>query len=326
MMESITITGVCERDVDLLLMEELHSSADFRSWFVEVALGRIGHDEFVGVRRSVTHSSGESDLEVAFRTSEGKTLMLLIENKVDAEFQKKQEKRYDERGKDYKALGKCDAYHTIITAPSNYMNNPKTDVFGGKVTFEQIRDWFSQQGQLGERSFYKTELLRCAVDKQSGAEKDPTTTKFWRDYWEFLNGIDPELSMDYPSSKRANATFVNFKPSEVPREKGYKLMHKFNHGRVDLQIAGLGKRLETVRELIDEHLDDGMTIVKSSASASVAIEVPRLKASVRFEEQTEKLSECLAAVRRMLDWFVRTRSAWSDGIIALKAEGKSSDS
>ena len=42
----VSIAGVSERDIDLLLLEEFHSSAAFQVWFVSQVLGAsadLGH-------------------------------------------------------------------------------------------------------------------------------------------------------------------------------------------------------------------------------------------------------------------------------------------
>ncbi len=70
MSTDLNISGVSERDVDLLLLEEFLSSLAFQEWFVAQALGpdvRLGR--LVEAKRSVTDSTGESDLEVAFSDS-----------------------------------------------------------------------------------------------------------------------------------------------------------------------------------------------------------------------------------------------------------------
>jgi len=64
-MPIVKISSVCERDVDLLLLEEFVSSPAFSEWF----LRSVDFTEAMGAtvttgQRSVTASNGESDLEV----------------------------------------------------------------------------------------------------------------------------------------------------------------------------------------------------------------------------------------------------------------------
>jgi len=83
---SVVVHGICERDIDLLLLEELVASADFRVWF----LGELGIRPDATLKqaeRSVSAVSGESDLALTFRAG-GETVRVLVENKVDAPLQR----------------------------------------------------------------------------------------------------------------------------------------------------------------------------------------------------------------------------------------------
>src|SRR4051812_5076572 len=94
----LEIPGVCERDVDLLLLEEFLASAEFGNWFLrKVSNGQASSGALIGARRSVTESNGESDLEVTLKLPDDSTLRLLIENKVGAGLQPQQAERYRSR-------------------------------------------------------------------------------------------------------------------------------------------------------------------------------------------------------------------------------------
>jgi len=99
----ITIAGVLERDTDLLLLEEIIASHDFTSWFVSQINFMDAATAYVAdAKRSVTHSTGESDLEILLIDDAKRTFGILIENKVGAGFQPKQALRYRERAANYK--------------------------------------------------------------------------------------------------------------------------------------------------------------------------------------------------------------------------------
>ena len=98
-MATIEVSGVCERDVDLLLLEELVASRPFFEWF----LGRVGISpsaELIAVARSVTTSNGESDLELTIKLDD-RIRKILVENKIDSIFQPRQADRYCERAAGY---------------------------------------------------------------------------------------------------------------------------------------------------------------------------------------------------------------------------------
>jgi hypothetical protein len=103
MCTTIRIPDVCERDIDLLLLEEFVTSTDFRSWF----LSQIGVEERVSLSeacRSVKTVNGESDLEFTLDGTSG-AVKVLIENKIDASFQPNQPQRYTGRANEYKKSG-----------------------------------------------------------------------------------------------------------------------------------------------------------------------------------------------------------------------------
>jgi hypothetical protein len=67
----ISVAGVCERDVDLLLLEEFIASKSFRKWFLAVVGVQAQSVRLVQAARSVTFSNGESDLELTFESDDG---------------------------------------------------------------------------------------------------------------------------------------------------------------------------------------------------------------------------------------------------------------
>ena len=90
-----------ERDVDLLICSELHSG--------EGPLHRLlvggwngGNAWFGGAWVSYAEPDGETDIAVLFESDSGR-LALLIENKIDAEFQPGQPERYRARAERWKA-------------------------------------------------------------------------------------------------------------------------------------------------------------------------------------------------------------------------------
>ena len=85
-----------ERDMDLLLMEEIAASQDFANLF----LTPIGLTDavVVSVEQSKTDENGESDITVIVEKN-GIKYGLLIEDKIDAIAQENQSGRYHYRAK-----------------------------------------------------------------------------------------------------------------------------------------------------------------------------------------------------------------------------------
>lgn len=307
------IAGVSERDIDLLLLEEFQASPSFQQWFVAQALGTDVHlGSCVAAVRSVTHSTGESDLEITFATDDGTRTQIMIENKVTAGLQPLQAQRYLSRGAEYTARGLCAAFHTVIVAPYRYFGTSETHKgFGGRVTYEQILAWFEEAKHLGERRNYKITLLRSAIDKGTlgyQPEEDAATTDFWRSYWGLALRYAPELEMTEPRSKPSGSGFIHFRPPILPR--GIDIVHKFNFGYVDLHLRDMGKRLNEVRAVLGSRLEIGMTLESATKSAAIRLGVPQLNASMTMAQQEEAAIAGIEAAKRLLAWFLTNKEVW----------------
>lgn len=311
-MPRIAIAGVTERDIDLLLLEEFLSSPAFQEWFVRSALGP---DQPVGrciaAERSVTHTTGESDLEITFDTPTGIT-RFLIENKINAGLQPLQAERYHERGREYVERQLCATVHTVIVAPDRYFGTSGSNKgFDFRLSYEQLREWFHRAEHLGDRRQYKIALLTSAIEKGTlgyQPAEDRPTTEFWRSYWQLARHTAPKLEMREPVSKPSGAGFVHFRPSRLPR--GVSLCHKLVFGNVDLQFARLGNRLNELHSTLESHLEEGMSIANASRSGAIRLVVPKLNPCLPFEPQADHVRTGIEAAAKLLDWALRHRKAW----------------
>lgn len=133
-----------ERDLDLLILEELHSDSGFDRWFGE----HIGLTDFscAAAEHSVSAKSnakwGETDV-LAFYANGSETVAVLIEDKIAAEFQDRQAERYKERAADLVADGKAERTMVILVAPSLYLSSVKDDPWDKQVKLEALHEWFA---------------------------------------------------------------------------------------------------------------------------------------------------------------------------------------
>jgi hypothetical protein len=89
-----------ERDIDVWLAEELRFNAGFARWFLD-KLGLPSTTSVPAYRTRVSVVEGtprETDVEALFRTSDGETVAVLIEDKIKAGFQREQMEDYVKRG------------------------------------------------------------------------------------------------------------------------------------------------------------------------------------------------------------------------------------
>jgi hypothetical protein len=142
MKPTISIPGVSERDVDLLVLEEFVAEPAFRDWLVGHAVGRtVSNAALRSARRSVLQSLGESDLELEV-SLDSRLVRILVENKVRAGLQRDQAIRYAKRAQMHVDRGDCHECHVLIMAPATYFGGSGTRGFARRVTYEELIAWF----------------------------------------------------------------------------------------------------------------------------------------------------------------------------------------
>jgi hypothetical protein len=165
--ETSPLSMVDEQDIDLMLLEELCVSPSFRSWLVETLFGgNLEVGEFQGAWHSVTDpSGGESDLILAFiPPGRDRVTALLIENKIDAPFQPRQDEQYRERGERGRDVGLWHDFHTCLIAPRKYLETNRDVAFDRRITYEEIASWFAAQPE-DARYEMREDLLRGAIER-----------------------------------------------------------------------------------------------------------------------------------------------------------------
>lgn len=307
MVARISIAGVSERDIDLLLLEEFQSSPSFLKWFQDLVFGKNSPRlNFVSARRSVRYAFGEIDLEIVLTDRSGKEVRLLIENKVKAGFQPQQAERYQDSGNSHVASKDGATYYTVLIAPEQYFGkDPSTKGFDKTLTYQKVLDWFKQAAELGARREYKIALLTSAIEKGTiGWQliEDAPVTHFWQAYYALACDIAPELEMKEPTGKPSGAGFIYFRPREhLPR--GFEICHKFKKEHVDLHIKGMGGRLNEVDRALRAHFRHGMKTFSAGVSAAIRVEVPRLDPGRPFSDQQSEARAGLEAAKVLLSWF-----------------------
>jgi len=302
MRSHVTVSGVSERDVDLLLLEEFVASADFLQWFAD-AIGFECPVSFVRGARSVTESIGESDVEISLATGNGERCQWLIENKIGAAFQPRQAERYRERGEAYVKRQECETVRTILVAPAAYSGDGTSKGFDAFVSYEAIAEWFASRVDLGPRVEYKQTILRAAIEKAVHgyqAIADAPVTDFWRAYWQLAREVAPELEMDEPIGKPAGAGFVYFRPSALG--SGVAIVHKLRHGFLDLQFSGMGSQLSALHTRFGGSLLPEMRIARAEKSAVIRQIVPIFRTNEPFESQRAAAIEVLHRARALFHW------------------------
>ncbi len=301
-MPRLEVSGVIERDIDFLLLEEFVADQGFLPWFLK-KLGFSPDWQLQTATHSATTATGETDIELRLASSREKVI-LLLENKIDAGFQPRQAERYRERADGYVAQGRCSRSATVLLAPRAYFSGEGERFgFDHMISYEDILDWFMQAEHLGSRRQAKIVLLDRAIDRGSSGWvmiPDAAVTGFWHKYWELARNLAPELRMKRPDAKPATSTFIYFHPAGLP--KGIHLVHKFSFGIVDLQFAGMAAELKSLREKYGPLLEPAMRFDVAGKSAAVRLTVPPIDVRAPFTESEDAVKEGLEAAQRLSAW------------------------
>lgn len=170
-------TLLAERDMDLLVLEEMLSSDPFKKWLV----GKL-YNGTRQIRRTIGawHTAaleplGSVDILFVFEeTTAGRKCAILIENKIDQPKQNLQAQRYFEFGEKGVEDGLWDEYLTCLFSPQAYFSSLEpSEYFSSYLSYEEIENWFSRaaaesHSATPERSAYKKTLIRQAIEQGTG--------------------------------------------------------------------------------------------------------------------------------------------------------------
>lgn len=318
--------SVRERDLDHLLLEELHASEPFRLWL----LSRIGgfhprDPSAISVTRSERRESDarEIDLRVDFLDDNQKSFArLLIENKVTADFQFGQAESYGrEVARLRHELGVENAA-AILVAPSSFAKREGVGCFDAVVTLDEILDWLrgrlasvAEPIELRRRLEVKLSLMERIAGKTSYSEWRAVTIPEKRDFSAHYRSLLSEFSPGFevsPSSDGPKAITKLFQQFPMKSAFGFevRLRHEFGApGRdtkkyVNLQFPGKADRLEALRDEIGLLPDDrSIYLVKAGGALAVRIDTPTIDPrGEHFESQRSKLLAAIEAMKRLISW------------------------
>ena len=298
MLPPLPLEVVTERDIDLLVLEELITNPSFAKAFVAMAVPSLAADwSFGGAWHSVTHPAlGESDLIVIACAAEGHRHALLIENKIDAPPQPEQAMRYRRRGEEGVTSGDWHTFFTCIIAPKKYLGGTgDARNYDSQIAYEWIQDCLSASNSEAGRSGFRSQMLSQAIEQNRRGytpKHDERVTAFWREYWAAVQGMFPDLLMQEPVSKPAGSDWIDFRGGIVPA--GYTILHKLATGTVDLQTPFSSSDLASASELLALVLHEDMTVDATGKSCSIRLKVPQMD---RFKEFSSQSEEGLIGIR-----------------------------
>ena len=295
-----------ERDVDLLICSELHST---ESPLHKPLVGEWnnGVAQFDDAWVSYKDSDGETDIVASFKSG-GRSLVLLIEDKIDAAFQTEQPERYRRRAQRWNDLSASSvAVETVLLAPNSYFENAGSELFDRQISYEEVI--MALAASSDPRTRFLAQTLKDGIESYRRGYKalpDDTATRVWHAIWETANLVAPQLRMENPGSKPAGAGFIHLDGADgvstAETQRRVKIVYKAVHGNADLQFANTQEA--TLRDAVGGALAADMSVAATGKSASIRIKVPIVDFGLLPDEQEGAIRQGLHAAERLRLFYI----------------------
>lgn len=271
------VESITERDIDFLLLEELQVSTEFHDWLSSRVFGRPIFKSHIGAWHSVVDPAlGESDLIFIFEAEDGTSTAILIENKINAEAQPDQGKRYAERGEKGKADGYWQEFQTCLIAPRKYLESPaQTEVYDCQIPYEEVMAYFTARRSIDARHNHRAIMVHEAVKQQRRGyqpKTDNKMTEFVSEYWKYAQVQYPLLGVPEPKPRPAGSTWINFYPSAFP--KSVDFVHQVTGGYLKVFFKGKASEYEAIELRYKDLASTFPELQIQLAGKSVSISVP----------------------------------------------------
>jgi|TARA_Y100000385_G_C12967849_1_gene582674 hypothetical protein len=299
----LPIESIQERDVDLILLEELSSDDLFCDWLVN-KLGLPNLSLIEGAWRSINaFGLGETDILFSYFSGSLK-IYVLIENKLNTSFQDQQYDRYVKRATSYVEQKECHKAFVVLLAPKNYCENQ--DDFKTYLTYEDISEKLLSAGS--KRSLFKSKLLNIAVEKlRRGYQpiNSPAVQNFWDLYWIYKEDNFKVFSMSKPTVVPHKSDWPMLKDANLNNIVFY---HKLSQGNIDVTFFGYSDEVEIK---IMKSIPDWTEYKKHSKTFSIRASTDKIDRTCSFDDQIEKVHNGLIKMELIRSWILKNKSLLS---------------
>lgn len=300
MIELNFVASIAERDVDLLVLEELSVSDEFREWFSSRIFGEPIFQNKIGAWHSVTHFQlGESDLVFLFEALEGPRTAVLIENKIGALPQPQQGERYRSRGEKGCKEGYWETFKTCLIAPNKYLLSEKnSESYDVNISYEELLSYFQSRRFRDERFQYKARILLEAIEKNRRGYQpgySDAMTQFVSDYYNLASNEFSHLEMQKPKPRPSGSSWIEFYPKSL--KNNMSLVHQLNSGFIKLFFYGQAESFEILKEKYKSKLSPDTSIDVAGKSVAISMEVPKVDPLTNsFADEVEKVRQALVGL------------------------------
>ena len=337
----LTLTHATERDIDLLLVEELVCGVDLlRALLTEGlqtdldALGYRSHRVTHSRRR--VHNRREIDIGIEIETADPLPAVLLIENKLDAAEQVDQAQSYREEAAFLVSSGRASKAWTMLVSPTDYArsNAMFASSSDSRASYEFLRDVLAaraheETGELSARLRHRSEMLDQAIGKRRRgytAVPLPVIGDFNEQYVALARQRYPSLipgpAMLKPTSPGESVTMI-FSPQTLPAWPflpQMRLVHQLREANVNLCFYGWGDHFAELAESLAPLLRGtgyrlAPTINKRKAGRSglvVFAQTPKVGNQAPFDDHQDEIIEGMARADELRTWLLQRRQPLDD--------------
>lgn len=296
----LPVEAIQERDVDLILLEELATDNSFCEWFAK----ELDLPDLTSVNsawRSVSgFGLGETDILFSYNSNAQK-IFVLIENKLDASFQNEQFNRYLKRADEYMEKKECDKVFTVLIAPEQYCESQSD--FESYLTYELIAKRLDFLGS--KRNLFKSKLLQIAIEKLRRGYQPINSIPvqdFWLSYWKNIEEKHPTFTMEKPNIVPHDS---NWPLLHDDRLKNIVFCHKLRQGNTDATFKGFPKEVELK---IKEILPDWAKFEKHNRNFSIRVFSGKVDRTKDFYEQIDKVEYGLQNLDKLRNWIIENKN------------------
>jgi len=326
--------SIGERDVNLLLIEELGASTTFQSQFFDAAgiTLRTNADAAGIVAFTEVCLPGECSAEIDVvavakptTTADGKSVYVLIENKVDSDPRPLQPERYQGQAKRLVAEGYANVVKTLLVAPAGYLasHRSRADLYDIKLSYEQVQAWLLggpfAAPELERRAKCRARLLTQGINKQKRLMPQiisPTVSLSWKEVYDVATTEFSELCMQPPGEKGRSSWSIDLpcitRQHPLKNARLEYVLKKGDHipqpGTVTILLPNLADFLSDARTSLSSLMMPGMSLRKAGGSLGITIPVEYVEPGQPFAPQRARLMKGFECARSLRAWYERHRA------------------
>lgn len=290
--------SVQERDIDLLLIEQLHVCGAFAEWLTK----RLGLSGAVveTARHSVYREHGETDVLLIVRLGDER-VAVMIEDKIGAPMQPDQCERYHLRGMKLCDESVVNRYKTVLCAPGGYIAGVRQDQrWDSRVSLEEIAQSLEVAAYPGWE--WRHAILLAAASRQARAREadnpanhayDIVIAPLKRAYRVFVQTQYPQLQ-----ASRQEGRDREYYLKAVGLPPGIRFKHAFFRGEVSLIFEKTWA--QTAEQYVEGNLPETAWTVYHGSEFHLRMAVEVMDPQRVFEEQEEIAAKALDQIVAMV--------------------------